>query len=473
MLLVLVVVLVVVLVSCGEIKKAVAVKSSKVDNTEEKNNYNLALDMLDDGDFKGAAEAFAKLAKNKPESVRYKKFAADAYLFCANEHYEADNHCKEAYEMYKLSLENYEKADDLINGLLSENDQKNMDLSVEEYDLLYDKISFVTERMDECSFVEILDVSYGEIVDGKTEVEVEFNYATPKDKIYVVAISSNNIGSNNFSVLEEIEVNEVGKETVAFSVNPYRWPNKGYVIKVELFDKADEENIISLDINEYEINDEAIPAIKPDFENGIYVVDAVNYTKPVTDPGSGVLSVFPMHKIVIPKIVGENPAVKYFNDYVYSCYNDYYDKLVNNEEGRFLYDISYEYQVKDGLVAIYIRNITGKQNSDYWEGGKNFYFDTKTYSTITFDEYLSSLGLTYEQAIEKINLQMRINNIYFSEERQENNYEAMKFYSLTGKDGIHPMTSAVFGDEKSIVHYKGENVFGNTINTLQLGSIFN
>lgn len=135
------------------------------------------------------------------------------------------------------------------------------------------------------------------------------------------------------------------------------------------------------------------------------VTDAVNYEKDVTTDPSLVgmwESQGLKHQIRIPKIAFDTAAAQNFNQKIYDNHKYGYELLITDQEENMIFGSNYEYKIYNNVVAIAVLDDYAVQ-----AGGGNlryqvYYYDLEEDKELTFNEYLSSFGMTYDAVVPKI-----------------------------------------------------------------------
>lgn len=134
-------------------------------------------------------------------------------------------------------------------------------------------------------------------------------------------------------------------------------------------------------------------SINPKSQTSALVVDAVNYqadvarTETVTDPLKASLK----HNVKIPKLAKDSQNARAFNQKILSSCT-WYAKLRENIVTDFVVTYNYEYKQSGGVVAILLDSAVERYSVSH---EKNmFYYDTVRDKELTFDEYLSRLGVS-------------------------------------------------------------------------------
>lgn len=134
----------------------------------------------------------------------------------------------------------------------------------------------------------------------------------------------------------------------------------------------------------------------------VKVVDALNYKKPIVqyiedetgihiDPNPAETK---YHVIIVPRITDDSDAAKAINTKMYGNIQGIYNSLLNNREDTEIYGADYAYTNYNGIIGISQKKHMGGQ----FQGGTDafyfYYYDSVNKKELTFDEYLSLLGIS-------------------------------------------------------------------------------
>ncbi len=108
------------------------------------------------------------------------------------------------------------------------------------------------------------------------------------------------------------------------------------------------------------------------------------------------------HSIVIPEIVDDGTEVKILNDKMYALCKETLSMLQNNTEDDMLVNYLYHYTEHNGIFGININCNVGVMFSEWYGTYETFFYDSVNNKILTFDEYVSALGLTKDSAWQKI-----------------------------------------------------------------------
>ncbi len=108
------------------------------------------------------------------------------------------------------------------------------------------------------------------------------------------------------------------------------------------------------------------------------------------------------HSIVIPEIVDDGTEAKVLNDKMYALCTEMLTMLQNNTEDDMLVNYLYHYTEHNGIIGININCNVGVMFSEWYGTYETFFYDSVNNKILTFDEYVSALGLTKDSAWQKI-----------------------------------------------------------------------
>ena len=147
----------------------------------------------------------------------------------------------------------------------------------------------------------------------------------------------------------------------------------------------------------------------------VKIEDALNYSKAVVvyPPLADFWSADGMtHDIRIPKLSSETSNAKAFNQKLYDVSGKAYETLRNNQEENQLYSSDYKYKEHNGVFGIVIESIVGAQAAGASRHYDAFYYDANQDKELTFNEYLETLGLSYDLLTSKVKNTSQYNEYY-------------------------------------------------------------
>ena len=108
------------------------------------------------------------------------------------------------------------------------------------------------------------------------------------------------------------------------------------------------------------------------------------------------------HHIAIPAITSDTANAKAFNDKLYSVCGDFLQVLESNTEDNLIINRTYQFKKTLHLIAIIVTATEGVQCGGIGAMFYGYYYDTDADREITFDEYLSKLGLQKSTVLDAI-----------------------------------------------------------------------
>ncbi len=152
--------------------------------------------------------------------------------------------------------------------------------------------------------------------------------------------------------------------------------------------------------SQQEINEES-----DNNEKEVTVRNAVNYTKKIVvtpELAATGYSNSEQHSIIIPEITSKTENAKAFNKKMYDVFGENYEKLLNNQEAQHIFICKYKSKNYNGIIGIVIETWLGVQAGGANNNYTAFYYDSKQDKELTFDEYVTALGLTKEELWTKV-----------------------------------------------------------------------
>ncbi len=107
-----------------------------------------------------------------------------------------------------------------------------------------------------------------------------------------------------------------------------------------------------------------------------------------------------VHTFKFPKINIDAQGAELLNQEMYSLVENIHKGILEDNTGRYIWNISYSYKVYDNLLGILINVDGGIVEAGGFTQPYYFYYDIKTDSRISYDQYLNALGLTQEKVWE-------------------------------------------------------------------------
>lgn len=98
-----------------------------------------------------------------------------------------------------------------------------------------------------------------------------------------------------------------------------------------------------------------------------------------------------LHRVRLPRLVWNSDNAEAFNAEIME-YSSIADELRAGEEGSALYDISYEYSINNGLVAIMLCCTYAQQDAGTYHDYVGFYYDTQLDCQLDCYGYIEALG---------------------------------------------------------------------------------
>ncbi len=145
-----------------------------------------------------------------------------------------------------------------------------------------------------------------------------------------------------------------------------------------------------------------------DFVTASYVTDAYSYSVPYYQPGTK--KVAGTNSVHIPQLNFGTSESNSLNRKILSKYKGAYDKLKAGTDSMYRCEISYTSYVSNNLVAVAVYSETGKlftsmvtMETDY------YYYSIDEDRELTFMEYLSALGLSYDDLIDYLEMKNEVN----------------------------------------------------------------
>lgn len=127
------------------------------------------------------------------------------------------------------------------------------------------------------------------------------------------------------------------------------------------------------------------------------VIEAVHYEKNVINSSIAIAVGADYsnwkHTVSLPSVNVQTDKAQAFNKKIYDTFSDIIDCLKNNEEDNVMYTIKYEYKEYNGVVGILVDETWAAQAGGVSGDCYMFYYDINSDKELTFEEYLSALGV--------------------------------------------------------------------------------
>jgi len=131
------------------------------------------------------------------------------------------------------------------------------------------------------------------------------------------------------------------------------------------------------------------------------VETAVDYSKPVVDMLDPSKNFDWTQRVCLPRLVWDSENAEKFNRKIIDSYSEILDVLKTDNEEDALCEVTYQYSINGGIVAIAINSVSGWQYSNLYNDYDGFYFDTTLDREMTNDEYIRAMGGVPEQLFDE------------------------------------------------------------------------
>lgn len=108
------------------------------------------------------------------------------------------------------------------------------------------------------------------------------------------------------------------------------------------------------------------------------------------------------HSLTIPLITQDTPDAAAINERLMAKAQETVDTLEAGEEKEYIFLYGYLYTNVDGVLGIRMSWTVGMQSAGLWPSYEFIYYDMNTGKELTYDEYLTALGLTRDGLHQKL-----------------------------------------------------------------------
>lgn len=144
----------------------------------------------------------------------------------------------------------------------------------------------------------------------------------------------------------------------------------------------------------------------PEGEDPLLVRDGIFYKKNITITkehlGSWKCPPGLMHSVRIPQMSVKTYNVTAFNIKIWRQYSACLFELTENREEDSVYWCDYQWYAANGIVGILVYHGRGQQAVTAEIGVDGYYYDLNRDRELTFEEYLSANGTTYDQVLKTV-----------------------------------------------------------------------
>ena len=138
----------------------------------------------------------------------------------------------------------------------------------------------------------------------------------------------------------------------------------------------------------------------------LLVRDGIFYTKDVKvtreNVGYWKCPLALQHSVRIPQLSVDTENAKEFNKKIWRKYSDCLWELSEDREGSSVYWCDYQWDNQDGIVGVLVYYDRGEQGVNSNTSVKGYYYDLNQDRELTFEEYLTANGTTYDQVLETV-----------------------------------------------------------------------
>ena len=141
-----------------------------------------------------------------------------------------------------------------------------------------------------------------------------------------------------------------------------------------------------------------IPAeslIFPSVDTSTLVETAIDYSREIVPQGG--TTYLTHHTVKCPALTDQSPAAQEINRDMYDICADAVSTLMNYEEGDYIYHVSYQSYIRNGIVAIVLDMSVSTHYGGVFPAYKAYYYDAFTNEKLTYAQYAERLSIEESQ----------------------------------------------------------------------------